>query len=314
MLRFDYSSMNNDAVFDWDDLRHFLAVARAGSTLGAARALGASQPTVVRRIAALEAAVGAALFERRRSGYSLTPLGLATLPMAERVEAAVQNIADALDAHCRRLAGCIRVTASESVGNVLLTPAVIAFRRAHPAIEVEIVISDHFLDLARGEADVAIRATTGTLEDSDLVARLLSDAPWAVYCSRAYGETAGIPKTADELACHAVIGGEGAIRETSGLRWLEEVAPHAQVAWRSNSLTNLQAAVRAGLGVSTLPCLIGASDPDLVKCFAAGEVMNGRIWLIVTPEMRKRPHICAFTAALIEHFKANRALIYDEAG
>jgi len=301
-------------VFDWDDLRHFLAVARAGSTLGAARELGTSQPTVVRRIAALEAAVGATLFERRRSGYSLTALGREMLPMAERVEGEAQNVADTLAAHCRRLAGRIRVTASESVGNVLLTPAVIAFRRAHPAIEVEIVITDRFLDLARGEADVAIRATTGTLEDSDLVARLLSDAPWAVYCSRAYGETAGVPRTPAELACHAVIGGEGAIRETSGLRWLEEIAPHAQVAWRSNSLTNLQAAVRAGLGVSTLPCLIGASDPDLVKCFAAGEVMNGRIWLVIPPKLRQSPPIRAFSAALAAHFRANRALIYDEAG
>ena len=313
MLRFDYSWLNNKGVFDWDDLRHFLAVARAGSTLGAARTLGTSPPTVVRRIAALEAAIGAALFERKRSGYSLTPLGLSTLPMAERVENEVGQIADSLAAHCRRLAGCIRVTASESVANVLLTPAVAAFQRAHPNIQVEILIADRYLDLARGEADIAVRASTGTLENSDLVARVLSDAPWAVYCSRGYGAAAGVPRTPAELAAHAIIGAEGASREISALRWLEEAAPGAQVAWRSNSLTNLQAAVRANLGVAVLPCLIGASDPELVKCFAVTEVMNGQIWLLVPPNTRKRPHIRAFSDALVAHFAANRALIYDEA-
>lgn len=301
-------------MFDWDDLRHFLAVARAGTTLAAARALGTSQPTVVRRIAALEAAVGTALFERRRTGYQLTEIGRQMQPLAEQVEAEAHKVADALAAHCRRLAGRIRVTASESVANVLLTPAVAAFQRVHPNIQVEIMIADHYLDLARGEADIAVRATTGTLKDSDLVARLLSDAPWAVYCSRAYGDVVGVPRSSQELAAHAIIGGEGAIRETSALRWLEEVAPHAHVAWRSNSLTNLQAAVRAGLGVSTLPCLIGASDAMLAKCFVAGEVMNAQIWLIVPPDLRGRPHIRAFSAALVAHFKANRALIYDEAG
>ena len=109
--------MNNRRVFDWNDLRHFLAVARTGTTVGAARETGTSQPTVVRRIAALEAAVGACLFERRRTGYALTDVGREIRPLAERVEREAGALADALAAHRRRLAGRIRVTLPEAIAN-----------------------------------------------------------------------------------------------------------------------------------------------------------------------------------------------------
>ena len=200
----------------------------------------------------------------------------------------------------------------KSVANVLLTPAVAAFRRSHPSVQVELLIADRFLDLHRGEADIAIRATTTGLEDSDLVGRCLAVAPWAVYCSRDYAEQAGMPADASELGAHAIVSGEGSISEVPALRWLERSAAGAHVAGRSNSLTNLHAAVRAGLGVSTLPCLLGGSDPLLVKCFLADGAENAQIWLVISPEVHGLPHIRAFSAALAAHFKDNRALICGE--
>ncbi len=307
--------MNNGAMFDWNDLRHFLAVARCGTTLGAARALRTSQPTVVRRIAALETAAGAVLFERHRTGYALTAAGRAVLPLAERVEAEVLALAHAVAAQSRKMTGRIRVTAPESIANVLLAPAVVDFRRSYPRVEVQILIEDRFLDIACGEADVAIRATARALEDSDLVGRFLSEAPWAVYCSRGYAEQAGRPPDPHALDGHAIIGGEGAVGDYPSMRWLKSMAPHAEVVWRSNSLTNLHAAVHAGLGISALPCLLGGSDPDLVKCFPAGDPGDHKIWLLTRPEVCERPHVRAFIDAVAAQFRAHRPLLMgDETG
>ena len=298
-------------MFDWNDLRHFLAVARTGSTLGAARETGTSQPTVVRRIAALEEAVGACLFERRRTGYALTDIGREILPLAQRVESEVGAVSEALSAHRRRHAGRIRITCPESIANIMVAPAVVTLRRTHPNVQIQLLIEDRYLDLTRGEADMAIRATTRPMESSDLIAKKLSDAPWAAYCSRTYAEQAGLPRDIGELDGHAIIGGEDELGAFAAMRWLEAGADGATVAWRSNSLTNLHAAVAAGIGISVLPCLLGGSDPSLVKCFSA-EAPNAEIWLLVRPDARRLPHVRAFIAAIEASFRSRRALILGE--
>lgn len=299
-------------MFDWNDFRHFLAVARSGTTLAAARALGTSQSTVVRRIAALEGQVGAPLFERHRTGYTPTEAGREILPMVERVETQAQALADGIAAHCRHLAGHIRLTAAESVANTLLAPAVCAFYKSHPGVQIQLLIDDRYLDLDRGEADIAIRATTRHgLDDCSLPATLLSESPWSIYCSRSYAERAGLPTGLDQLAGHAIVAGEGAIADFPALR-LIETAAQVRVAWRSSSLTNLHAAVVAGVGVSALPGLLGSSDPSLVRCFGAGDHGKAEIWLIARDEIRQLPHVRAFIAALTAYFREHRAAIRGE--
>ncbi|HEY5721713.1 MAG TPA: LysR family transcriptional regulator [Allosphingosinicella sp.] len=298
-------------MFDWNDLRHFLAVARTGSTLGAARETGTSQPTVVRRIAALEQAVGACLFERRRTGYALTDIGREILPQAEMVEREADALGETLEAHRRRHAGRVRITCPESIANILVTPAVVTLRRTHPNVQVQLLIEDRYLDLTRGEADMAIRATTRPMESSDLIAKKLTDAPWAAYCSRTYAEQVGPPSGIGELDGHAIVGGEDELGAFAAMRWLEAGAQGASIAWRSNSLTNLHAAVSAGIGISVLPCLLGGSDPSLVKCFPA-EAPNAEIWLLVRPDVRPLPHVRAFIAAIETSFRSHRALILGQ--
>lgn len=298
-------------MFDWDDLNVFVAVARAGTTLAAARRLGVSQPTVVRRIAALELAAGVALFERNRTGYRLTDAGQEILPLAEQVARDMAAIADVMASRSRRLTGTIRVTAAEPVANLLLAPAVLAFQRTHPDVEIQLLISDRFLDLARGEADVALRATINRLEDSDLTGRRLADAPWAVYCSRGYADTKGRPASLPQCEGHAILSSE---RSTGGfpvMLWLEEAAPNARVVWRSNSLASLQSAVRAGLGLSPLPCLLGGNDPELVKCFDAGGADCPDIWILSHARAGRQPHVRSFIEALSEHVITHADLLRD---
>ncbi|GAA0869530.1 LysR family transcriptional regulator [Brevundimonas basaltis] len=299
-------------MFDWDDLRVFRAVAEAGTTLGAARRLGISQPTVVRRIAGFERAVGVALFERSRTGYRLTEAGEELVPLAEQVGKEVEAINDMLASRSRSLAGTIRVTAAEPVANMLLAPAVLDFQRTNPNVAIQLLIADRFLDLARGEADVALRATFNGLEDSNLVGRKLVDAPWAVYCSREYMENRGRPCTPLEADGHPILSSERSAGDAPVMHWLEEAVPNAKLVWRSNSLSSLQSAVRAGLGLAPLPCLLGRNDPELVKCFDAGGAAFPDIWLLAHAAARSRPHIQSFIAALSDHVIAHADLLRDE--
>ena len=300
--------MQNAAMLDWDDLRHFLAVARAGSTLGAARLLGVNQTTVARRVASLEAALGgAALCERRQAGYRLTEAGRRVLAHAERMEAEAATLVQLLASERRRVAGTVRATTSELLANVILVPFLQELRRAHPELRVQVIVDDRRLDLARGEADVALRAGWGSLEPG-LVGRRLCDSGWSVYCSRDYAARhGGAPTTPEALRGHQLVGGEGALAENPGLRWLEATAAGGEVTCRSNSLTNLIAAVRAGLGLAALPCFLADAEPDLIRCLPPVEAMRASLWLVTREELRDAPHIRTFLDALAAHIRPMRA-------
>lgn len=146
-------------MFDWNDLRHFLAVARHGSTIAAAKALHLSQSTVHRRLAELEKRIGRNVVIRHATGYRLTEFGAELKPWAEQVEKAIASLERYLVAADDTPTGSVRVTCSESIGYRLMqSPLLETFHSRHPGLRVELIMSDHFLDIAKGEADVAIRA------------------------------------------------------------------------------------------------------------------------------------------------------------
>lgn len=288
-------------MFDWNDLRHFLAVARAGTTAGAARASGTSQPTVVRRIAALEEASGVTLFERSSAGYALTADGRRILPIAERVEVEMSALANTLAACARQATNAIRLTAPENIVNDFILPALARFRSLYPDTQVLLVASDAKLDVHRGEVDVAVRAGRARPEDADLVGRRMPDPAWSVFGSRAYLAQAGQPAGPDELNVHALVGGEGAISELPPLRWLARVAPDAAVVWRANTLTSLHSAARAGLGLTVLPCMVAGRDPELVQCFPPPPEIDSEMWIVTRPELRHDPCVRALMSTIADH-------------
>jgi DNA-binding transcriptional LysR family regulator len=163
--------MDSGGKFEWSDLRYFLVVARAGSTMAAARMLGTSQSTVHRRLIELETRIGQKLAKRSTTGYELTELGASLLSHAERVEdaiAAFQRHASAADGD---LAGSVRVTCSTTMADRLAKSSLMtAFGTRYPAIRIEFVVTDRYLDLAKGEADIAIR--TGHPADGELLGSL----------------------------------------------------------------------------------------------------------------------------------------------
>jgi DNA-binding transcriptional LysR family regulator len=204
-------------MFDWNDLRYFLAIAREGSTLAAAKALGVSQPTVQRRLSALEESIKRQLVEHHPTGYRLTEFGKTLFPHAEDVERSITAFQRQLMSGGQELSGTLRVTCPEGTASRLLAPLIESFRAKYPELRVDLIMTDRRLDLAKGEAEVAVRMHKPG--DDSLIARKIADTPWSVYASRSYIKRHGRPQRKEDLDNHAVIefGGEIAQIEASPL-------------------------------------------------------------------------------------------------
>jgi DNA-binding transcriptional LysR family regulator len=298
-------------MFDWNDLRYLLSVARQGSTIAAAKALRVSQSTVHRRLAELESSLGRPIVKRHAAGYRLTELGLQLRPLAERVEEAAAAIERHMTAANDAPTGTVRVTCSETIGYRLMTsPLLAAFHARHPGLKAELVMSDQYLDLAKGEADVAIRA--GEPDDDRLVGRKIADVPWALFASRSYVERHGRPADAGALNRHAVIELDGQIKGHSAAKWLRAVAPDATVAGRSNSVPGLLLTVRSGLGLAPLPVPLAARDPDLVRVLGPLPGLFSPIYLLTHPDLRHSPRVSAFFDYIIAELEAVRPLLIGD--
>lgn len=289
-----------NAPVDWNDLRYFLAVAQSGSTLAAGRVLGVSQTTAARRIAALEAALGLTLFERRQAGYRLTPAGEGLLDRARTVEQAAVAVTDAAAAHNRDVSGTVRLT-TDDIFAVTVLPAILgSLHDAYPGIRIELDSSSEMRDLAAGAADIALRRAK-TLGGGGLVARRIVSDVWRTYCSRGYAAAHGRPTTRRALRNHALIGGGGGgVAQMYGA-WLKENDLEDAVAQHYTSITGLLAAVRAGVGVTVLPCFVADLDEDLVACLPAAGNYGGSLWLVTHERLRHTPRVRIVLDFLAEH-------------
>jgi DNA-binding transcriptional LysR family regulator len=290
----------------WDDLRYVLAVARAGSALRAAGVLGVNQTTVLRRLDALETALGVSLFERSTSGQVLTRTGRLVAEVAERMEEQARGLESALAAQRRTLTGSVRLTTSEILAGRLVTPCMRAFRALYPGIPVELITADERLDIARGEADVALRAAARP-EGSGIVAQRMPDLDWTVYCSRGYAAERGLPATRDALRGHDLVGLEGRMGQLPGWRWLTAAVPGATVPVRSNSFVSLVSNLKEGLGLGALPTIIGDAEQELVRCFAPPPELKAELWLIIREELKAEPHVRAFADYLANYVRGTCA-------
>lgn len=295
-------------MYDWNDLRHFLAVARSGSTVEAAKRIRVNQSTVCRRIVALETALGAKLFVKAASGYKLTELGGELVPAVERAEREAEAVLLFVEQRVRRLAGAIKVTTNETIAELFLMPALSEFAVLYPEIRVDVDVSSRWLDLAGGEADVALRAARHRGKGS-LVGRKLSKLPWAIYCSLGYIAAHGRPESSEELHQHRIISVEGSLTAVGAFEWLEQKAGSAAVVARTNSLPNLVAAVRAGLGVSALPCVRGEAYSELVRSIGPNAELDSSLWLIVGRHNKDEPTIRVFSSFIDEKSMRVRHLL-----
>ena len=294
--------------FDWDDLKHLLAVARHGSTLAAGRALGVDQSTVQRRLVELERRIGQALVQRQPSGYRLTAFGQALLPHAEQVEQAVKAFEQHIATAAADVAGVIRVTCPEPIVlRITQSPLLERFRALYPGLQLHFVMSDKYVDLMKGEADVAFRS--GDTDDSALVGRKIGDSVWAVYASRTYIERHGRPDQLEDLAQHALVGFDDTMAKHRIAAWLRKIAPNAVLAARCSSVLGLVYSAKAGIGVVPLPTALGDAEPDLVRVIEPVAELS-RIWrMLTTPELRRTPRVAAFFDFIVSEIDMLRPII-----
>ena len=295
-------------MFDWNDLRYFLAVAKHGSTLAAGRALKLSQSTVQRRLSVLERKIGRKLVRRHPTGYRLTEFGEEMLPYVDRVAQAVLAVEQRLDEAKRDAVGVIRLTCPEPLVYRITQSALLdRFHARYPGLRIEFVMSDKYLDLMKGEADVALRS--GDTDDAELVGRKIADSLWAVYASRKYIEQHGAPERVEDLNRHLLVGFDETMANHRAAKWLQQVAPNAQIVARNNSVLGLVYAVKSGVGLAPLPTALGDAEQDLVRVLGPIPEL-ARIWRLLThPDLRRTPRVSAFFDFMTEEIEALRPIL-----
>ena len=292
-------------ALEWSDLKVLLALARAGSVAGAARELQVDHSTISRRLAVLEEAVGAKLLIRGGREFALTTEGRAMLEAAEATEAATAAALRTVRASKVEAQGHVSVSVAPAFVQVLMRHMIPALRQSHPLLSVELRGSFRRADLARGEADIALRMARP--DEPDLVARRAIEAGWCVYAARAYLAARGCPARADDLAQHDLVLYADNLHAAPPTRWLEPYKDAAHTASRMDSLeTACQAAV-AGGGIVVLPAFVGDAVPELQRVFA-GPVATNTGWVVYHESVRDHPRIRGVADALVEFFEAHGAM------
>ena len=253
---------------EWSDLRIFLAIARAGTLGGAARKLGLTQPTMGRRLRALEEAVGHALFQRTADGFVLTDEGDAVLGHAERMEEEALAVQRRLAGREHRLDGLLRVSSSDWFGTCLLAPVLVEFGRRHPGVVVELLTDTRLYSLPRRDADMVFRIKP--FDEPEVISRRLMHIAYALY-----GPEGSEPPRLGDGSGTRVVTMNSAFAEMPDAVWLRRVLPHAEVGLRSNN-REVQARLCAqGAGLAVLPRPLGNAIPGIVA-LDIGESPPGR--------------------------------------
>ncbi|MDR3524962.1 MAG: LysR family transcriptional regulator [Acetobacteraceae bacterium] len=290
---------------DWDDLRIFLAIARHRTLSAAARVLGVQQPTMGRRLAALECRLGTKLLTRTPSGYVLTKEGEAVLGNVERIEAEALSVARQIAGADIRLEGIIRLTTVESLAALVLSPVLAKFRRSHPLVELELVANPRALSLIKREADVALRVAR--FEQADIVARKVGRIGYGLYAAQSYLDCHGMPNWRQGAAGQDLLLTEADYLHTPEMAWLRGIAPQARVSLSCNSRLMQLYAARAGMGLACLSCHIADEVPELVRLDPppnASPLPKRDLWLGTHADLRHTPRIRAFMDAVVEGLHA----------
>lgn len=288
-------------IENWDELRVFLAVARAGSLSGAARALGVNHSTVFRRIGGFERALAVRLFDRLPGGYVLTAAGEAMHQAAQRIEAEIAEVGRKAAGQDLRLSGTIRIATLDMLALGLLPRHLAAFRAAFPGIELEVVVSNAAVSLSRREADVALRVSNQPPES--LVGRRLGRLVFAAYgAAGAAAPTAEIP-----LAERDWIGFDS--DHEALVRRFARFLPKTRPVCRVNSVAAAAAAAKAGIGLAPLPCVIADRDPGLVRVASLPDDFALDLWLLTHEDLRRTARIRAFLDFLADAVAAEAPLL-----
>lgn len=278
-------------MINWDDLKYFLAMAEAGSLSAASRKLGVSQPTLSRRLIALEEGMGVELFLRTRNGLEVTALAESIIDRARHMQDDIYAIERMITGQGDALKGSVVVSAAELVGSNWLVRKLRPFHDLYPSITVDISVANSAADLLRREADIALRMFQPT--QGDLIAKRTVTMNYGYYASQDYIDRRGKPERLSELRDHAVVLPHDEILAASKAKIRHALPGPRDAAFRSNSFAALTTAVREGYGIGAVSCLTAVDDPSLIRLFDDYVVASMDIWLVAHAELRRSARIRA---------------------
>jgi DNA-binding transcriptional LysR family regulator len=306
MLATRYAKVNSLAMFAWDDIRVFLALYRERTTGRAAADLGTSQPTVTRRLAAIEESIGLTLFERHSGGLTPTKAADRLYAAAMRVERGICEFTAEVDSLTESGLKLVRVTLLDHFEQ-LMVPVLRSFRERWPAVHVDLLPSDRVYDLDRSEADIAVRGRIGSNSD-ELVTRALPPCGFSIYAS-AQSPPGERPASIEQVAGHPLALLDGAPAQLPIYAWLASLVEPGVTPPRCSGFRALASTIASGAAICALPCTMGDSHPMLVRCFDPPERFDVPIYLIARRTILRRPPARDLFEAIFSYFVERPSLL-----
>lgn len=285
---------------NWNDLRHFIALANGGSLSAAARLLKTEHTTVSRRVAVLEADLGVRLFERNARRYRLTPEGEKIVGLAARLEEQALNIQRIATGRQTGVSGTVRISAPPAFASQFLAKRLDLLLASSPELEIEVIGENDLISLARGEAEIAIRMRRP--EENAIVTRKAGEVAFGLYASRDY-----LTKRPKER--WRFIGYDKTLDSAPQDQWLKTLAAGTSLQFRTNDLVTLMEATAGGLGVAVLPCFMADWDDRLEPAPMAGVPPSRSIWLLVHSDLSRSPRIRYVLDYLAQSIAAASAIL-----
>jgi DNA-binding transcriptional LysR family regulator len=248
---------------DWDDLKIVHAIARHGSLSAAARALGTTQPTVSRRLAALEKGIGGKLFEREAGGLVPSPLSATFIEALDQMDQNAQAVERRIAGRDTGLQGSITLTSLAWFGDDILAPLLARFSARHKLVIINLINDPRRFNLSRREADIAVRI--GNFDQEDLFERKVADVSYGLYASLAYLQQHGQPDFGKKCAGHLVTSLTDSATKVAHIEWMKAIAARAHVAVRTNGIQSHIATAEAGEVMAVLPRVLGDRRPGLMR-------------------------------------------------
>lgn len=294
MLNKGKAAIGQDPAIDWGDLQAFAAICEAGSVSRASSRLGVNHATVIRRVRALEAALGPRLFDRG-SSYVLTQAGRDLWSGLAGVAGRIDGSRAQVQGRDNEVRGEVRLTTTDTLAHGMLMPLLREFCEQHPEVSLRIAVNNHFLSLTRREADVAIRGSNRPPEN--LVGRHVGNIRTAAYASRAYLRTVGRRRKLPELDW---IAPDAALAHLEQAKWLAAHVPAERVVMSVDSLVGMLLAVRHGIGAAMLLCPLADVHDELVPLDAPPPALDTQLWILTHPDLRQVARIRVFSQFMFE--------------
>lgn len=292
--------MTTRPPIDAGKLKTLLAVAGAGSPAAAASALRVQPSSLYRQMKALEDEVGGLLFHRRKGAWTLTALGESLAGIAAELDSKLRDFSRLAAAQDNLAQGLIRVTASDAPANFYLAGKLAGFREAYPNIMVELLVTNRRLDLANGEADIALRPHSEP--GNALVGRRVGNMRHAVYAKKSYLAGKPVPRSAENLSGHAILAYGSNLQHFNAAQWTSKILNGANPASSFDTVTALARAVEGGMGLAVLPCFVGDQLQDTRALFPAPDELTADIWLLYA-KARRQKKITNFVSYFAECFR-----------